>query len=391
MRAEPRTILNFLAIHFEVIRDIYDIQCKDGFIRVELLNEVLSKYDKDVIAQLTDYKILRKKGSDYEFHSIFFNLIEFIQVQFKPLLPETIEKYYLSIKALYERIIESVRLEKNILVESILSLANEIRDFLEHIERNTYALLQETRDLKSNIEQIPYSEKIRRASFWIEEYINPMNLILDVNHSQSVVNKLYEISSYVNQKRLNFEDENIRLKFEQLYSQILFTNDALLEQSKILNNELLPLIERIRTESLILTGFIEFLNQPYKIPPPFLFKPSIKGNPYSMDFYLTAKAFFERVIYDEPAIFEEDKGDFEKWVFNKAIYKSKLKEELPQESFFLWCSNTLKSEFQSVETDKYFSLINLLFEDDFDVDFSNQTEEIETNDKKLIVPTIKIL
>ena len=219
MRAEPRTILNFLAVHFEVIRDIYDIQCKDGFIRAELLNEVLSKYDKDVIAQLTDYKILRKKGSDYEFHSIFFNLIEFIQVQFKPLLPETIEKYYLSIKALYEKIIESVRLEKNILVESILSLANEIRDFLEHIERNTYALLQETRDLKSNIEQIPYSEKIRRASFWIEEYINPMNKILDVNHSQSVVNKLYEISSYVNQKRLNFEDENIRLKFEQLRSE----------------------------------------------------------------------------------------------------------------------------------------------------------------------------
>ena len=181
------------------------------------------------------------------------------------------------------------------------------------------------------------------------------------------------------------------MKFEQLYSQVLSTNDELLAQSKILNNELLPLIERIRTESLILTGFIEFLNQPYKITPPYLFKPSIKGNPYSTDFYLIAKAFFERVIYDEPAIFEEDKDDFEKWVFNKAIYKSKLKEELPQESFFLWCSNTLKSEFQSVETDKYFSLINLLFEDDFDVDFSNQTEEIETNDKKLIVPTIKIL
>lgn len=390
MRAEPRTILAFLATHYEIIRDVYDIQTNDGFIRTELLDEILSKYGKDVYSQLLEYKILRKKGGDFEFHSVFFKLIEFVQVQFKPLLPETIEKYYQSIKTLYEKIRESITLDKNILVASILNLSNEIRDFLEHIERNTTALLQETRDLKSNIEQIPYSEKIKRASFWINEYINPMNKILDVNHSQSVVCKLNEVSSYINQKRLNFEDDNIRLKFEQLYTQILFTNDELLVQSKILNNELLPLIERIRTESMILTGFIEFLNSPYKIKVPYLLKSGGRSQPYSNDFHLSAKSFFDKIIIDEPTIYEEDKSDFDKWIFNKKYYKDKLKKDLPQECFFCWCSKTLTSQFENIETEKYFSLVNLLFEDDLKVEFTDEKETIQTDKSVLVVPKIKI-
>ena len=390
MRAEPKTILAFLSTHYDVIRDIYDIQTYDGFIRTELLDEILSNYGKDVYSQLLEYKILREKGGDFEFHSVFFKLIEFVQVQFKPLLPETIEKYYQSIKTLFEKIIESIMLDKNVLVASILNLSNEIRDFLEHIERNTTALLQETRDLKSNIEQISYSEKIKRASFWINEYINPMNKILDVNHSQSVVCKLNEVSSYINQKRLNFDDDNIRLKFEQLYNQILFTNDELLVQSKILNNELLPLIERIRTESMILTGFIEFLNTPYKNDVPYLLKLGGRFQLYSDEFHFSAKSFFDKIIIDEPTIYEEDKADFDKWIFNKEYFKEKLKNDLPQESFFQWCSKTLSNQFDNIESDKYFSLVNLLFEDDLKVEFSEEKETIRTDKNVLIVPKIKI-
>jgi hypothetical protein len=66
-----------------------------------------------------------------------------------------------------------------------------------------------------------------------------------------------EISEYANRRRLDFGDETNRSEFEKLYIQLIQTNTDLLRQSKILTNELLPLLERIRTESLILTGWIE--------------------------------------------------------------------------------------------------------------------------------------
>jgi hypothetical protein len=109
--------------------------------------------------------------------------------------------------------------------------------------------------------------------------------ILDVNHSESISNKLLDVSEYANQRRLNFEDEGIRQSFEKLYHLLIQTNDDLLKQSKILTNDLLPLIDRIRTESLILTGWIEFLKYPYKISPPKLLKMD-KVNPLSNKIYL---------------------------------------------------------------------------------------------------------
>src|SRR6202007_166344 len=130
----------------------------------------------------------------------------------------------------------------------------------------------ETRELKANVNRVDYKEKIQRASFWIHYYIIPLNTILDVNEKNSVTNRLLEISEYANQLRLNATDEDIRQSFERLYFMLRQTNDDLLRQSKILTYELLPLIERIRTESIILTGWITFLKNPYKQKVPKIFE-----------------------------------------------------------------------------------------------------------------------
>jgi hypothetical protein len=393
LKAEPKTILNFLANYFDSLKDLFDIQAADGVIQRERLAQVLAERNDNIEATLLEYKILRKIGEDFEFRDTYFKLFEFILNEFRPLLPETIQKYEQSIGRLFQKIREGVKGDTLILRNRIDDLYNEIKEFSEAVEKNTIRLLAETRELKSNVDKLDYKEKVRKASFWIDYYIIPLNNILDINHVDSITNKLFDISQYTNVRRLNFNDESIRVQFEKLYTFLVMTNDNLLRQSKLLTNELLPLIERIRTESIILTGWIEFLKQPYKSPVPKIFKPE-RNYPYSNDMYLNAKEYLEQFITEENILVEDPIANSDKWVFNKELYRSKMLEQLPIDSFFDWCGLTLRSEYKDIETDKFFALTGLLFEDDITLELDETEKDrklIKTSQMTLRVPKIKIL
>lgn len=391
MRAEPKTILRFLLENFEALRDLFEIQSADGIVKKETLKTICEKYGSNIHNQLLDYKILRTVNDDFEFHSVYINLIEFIVSEFRTLLPETIEKYNSSISKLHQKIIEGIDEDKAILKLRVTELSAEIRSFFELVERNTIGLLKETRNIKANVEKIDYREKIIRASRWIDEYIVPLNRILDVNHSESVANRLYNVAQFVNAKRLSFTDEQLRLQFEQLYQLIISINDGLLKQSKILTTELLPLIDRIRTESLILTGWIEFLDKPEKYDTPALLK-HVKDFAYSENVYLNTKEFFEQFSKEEVVYLEEEEIEKEKWIFNRKYYKNKLKESLPVDDFFGWCAATLIKEYKSVEVEKFFQVISLIF----DPDLHPQPEEtpsliqIKTDKTTISIPKMTV-
>ncbi len=391
MKAEPKTILNFLANYFEIIKKIFDVQTKEGIIRKEILQEIFKTNGDDILSQLLDYKIIRKLGDDYEFRDTYYKLFEFILNEFRPLLPETIQKYEQSIGVLFRKIREGIGGDRLILGQRVSDLYNEIKEFSEAVEKNTIRLLNETRELKSNVEKLDYQEKVRKASFWIDYYITPLNNILDINHKDSITNKLFDISEYVNVRRLNFEEENLRHQFEKLYTFLVQTNDDLLKQNKLLTNELLPLIDRIRTESTILTGWIEFLKSPYKSPLPKVFKVE-RTYPYSNDMYLNAKEYLEQFAVEENVFLEDPQQLTDKWIFNKDLYKNRLLSELPLNSFFEWCGLTLKSDFQYIETDKFFALTTLLFEEGINVEIESDSDRqlIQTNQMTLRVPKLKV-
>ncbi|MCE2740890.1 MAG: hypothetical protein LW669_05315 [Sphingobacteriales bacterium] len=391
IKAEPKSILNFLAAHFDTLKDLFDIQTEDQIIRKERLQEVFDNRQDDVLSQLLEYKIIRKLGDDFEFRDTYYKLFEFILNEFRPLLPETIQKYEQSIGILFRKIREGITKDKLILSQRINDLYNEIKEFGEAVEKNTIRLLNETRELKSNVEKLDYQEKVRKASFWIDYYISPLNNILDINHAESITNKLFDVSQYVNVRRLNFDDEQIRLQFEKTYNFLVQTNDDLLKQSKLLANELLPLIERIRTESIILTGWIEFLKAPHKSPLPKVFKIE-RVYPYSNDMYLNAKEYLEQYVIDETIILEDPMMLSDKWVFNKDLYRNKLMSQLPLDSFFEWCGLTLKTEYTAIETDKFFALTALLFEDGIDIELDDIADKqlINTTQMTLRVPKLKI-
>jgi hypothetical protein len=318
-------------------------------------------------------------------------LLEFVLNEFKPLLPETIQKYHHSITQLYRKIREWANGDKVVLTHSISDLSGEIKQFYETVEKNTLALLKETRELKSNLDRIDYREKVLRASRWIDDYILPLNQILDVNLNDSITNRLYELSQYANRKRLSTSDEHIRTLYEKLYNQLTQTNDNLLSQSRILTNELLPLIERLRTESLILSGFIEFLKNPYKVKTPKMVK-SLRTTLYASGMYLNATEYVEQFLNQEDFYLDLNSEPTDKWIFNKAEYKEKLTSNLPVENFFGWCEKTLMVDYQEVDPRKFFSLSILLFDTDVKVEFPllGETESIKMNELKLKVPKLKI-
>lgn len=392
MRAEPKTILNFLSTYFDTIKELFDVQLKDGIVKKEVLNAILAEQESEILNKLIEYKFFKKIADDYEIRPVYFKLLEFILSEFKPLLPETIEKYEHSITSLFKKIKEGISKDRNILLQRISDLNNEVRDFTDAVEKNTIRLISETKELKSNVDKIDYREKVRKASFWIDYYITPLNSILDVSHSQSITNRLLDISQYINIRRLNFDDEMARQQFEKLYTFLVQTNDDLLRQSKILTNELLPLIERIRSESMILTGWIEFLKAPNKSEVPFVPK-SLRAYPYNNGMYFNALEYVQEYEHNYDVYLDEaDLSLKDKWIFNKDLYMGKLMQELPVANFFEWAGKTLKGEYKDIETEKFFSLSTLLFEDDIELEFDPKADRqmIRTTEMNLRVPKIKI-
>jgi hypothetical protein len=391
LKAEPRTILNFLNTNFDLIRDLFEFQVQDGIISKEVFDMLLSRHGQQMKHRLREYRVIRPVGSDYEMRDVYFKLMEFLLFEFKPLLPETIEKYKGAINELFMKIRRSETQERDILQERIKNLSGQIREFVDLVERNAFRLLSETRDLKSNIDRIEYREKVHKASFWIDYYILPLNKILDVNHSESVASKLMEVSEFANRKRLEFADETVRQEFEKLYTQLIQTNTDLLRQSKILVNELLPLLERIRTESLILTGFIEFLRNPYKVETPPLLK-SNRTMVYAKDMLYKVREFFEQFANEEPVVLEDGVTDFDRWIFDREFFKSKLNESMPVNDFFGWCAKTLNKDFENLDTDKFFALTGLLFDEDLSIEFPKKSERvlISTTTSKISVPKLKV-
>ena len=395
IKAEPKTILSFLHQHFDLLKELFLAQSKNNSIDYEFLNNEIEKYGIEIKNQLFEYQILKSINDEYQITDVYYNIFEFILQQFKPLLPEEIEKYVQSITSLFFKIKEDISKDKNILIERIDSLTNEIDKFISQLKNNTTSLLVKSKDLKANIDNIDYQEKIHKASFWIEYYINPLNNIIDIHNSESIYNILLNVSEYTNEKRIFFHDENIRLKFERLYNRLKQVLIDIQQQSEILVDELIPLIERIKTENSILKGMYHYLSNGfwYKKESPqqkLLFK--FRNNAYSNNYEFSTREYFEQFQLDEEVFINVESHSFEDWIFDKFKYKERMKESLPIKNFFGWTMQEIKSEIIDFNTNQYFSMVSLLFEKGINIEFQNRYETIiiEKDNTELTVPVLKI-
>jgi hypothetical protein len=114
--------------------------------------------------------------------------------------------------------------------------------------------------------------------------------------------------------------------------------------------------------------------------------------PYSNDMYFNAKEYVEQFANEESIILDDTLPTSDMWVFNKEKYRDDMMKALPIPNYFEWAGKKLRSEYKHIETDKFFALTGLLFEEEIllEVDEKTDRQVIKTSQMNLRVPKIKL-
>jgi hypothetical protein len=256
--------------------------------------------------------------------------------------------------------------------------------------------LRDTESLKSSVESATdLTLRIKKATFWINEFINPLNKILERSQTKSIVNTISLISAYASQRKFEEEDANLRRQFAKLYFNALNADLDINQQVKKLTRELLPLLDRIKTNSQIQMGFYYFLDsydnpEGYIVPLPNLVFTS-RQYPYSAIYEKEVTMFLEHFRESTKTYIEDEAPEIDQWLPDTEFFREKLRNSLPVENFYDWCYQVLHEEEIKLDMMKYSAIANLIFEKEFDAEFENEHRfKLELDDVILTVPKVNL-
>ena len=275
-------------------------------------------------------------------------------------------------------------------------IINVIEDFLSDIEGQTQRLLRDTEALKVNVgNHSAFSTRIQRANFWIDEYIIPLNAILDKDRADSIVNMIIKLQQYSNEKRLLSDNYELKLEFEKLYACAVNAKSELDKTLSKLTRELLPLLERIKSDSIILNGFYHFVEniddpKAYVAALPHLVRRT-KSSVTSKSFAAEAEFYIDQFSYLTPEIlFNESEEDVE-WLPDAAFFKEQLVKDDGVKDFYKWCLTSLEEQTENITLSKFFTLSNMLLDEDLVIEYKDEKRyEIKLADATLLMPKIKV-
>jgi hypothetical protein len=167
------------------------------------------------------------------------------------------------------------------------------------------------------------------------------------------------------------------------------------QQIKKLTRELLPLLDRIKTNSQIQMGFYYFLDS-YDKPESYIVQlPNLvfasRQYPYSTIFEKEVRMFLEHFRESTKTFIEDEAPEIDQWLPDTDFFKEKLRKNLPIENFYEWCYQVLKQVEIKPDMMKYSAIANLIFEKEFDAEFEiNKRFKLELEDVILTVPKVKL-
>ncbi|MGH1433368.1 MAG: hypothetical protein ACRBG0_02810 [Lewinella sp.] len=394
LKAEPRTIMRFIEDNFESLSQLYRIQLKKNLIPTESFEEITRHKGDIVTRRLSAFKILRPVGDDYRLAEEVGAYLGFLMQEFKPLLPEQLRRYHTSIQDVYELLTIRPDLEDKTRSLRLEHLYNEVQSFLDNVTNNTYTLLKRSQRLKVNRQQMTYAERVKEARLLIEQYIDPLNRIVNLNDANSIASLLQNIGRDINLDRMANYPPSVIERYEQLDNLLRQVNTRLQRESDVIRRELTPLIERIKRESEVLGGWLVFLERPLLLSVPDFAKrnpQNIFGDQTAADLKIYMEQFQQQrqaariKLSDGPVVQETP-------LLDRQLYRKRMKAALPISDFFTWCLKAIADHPASRQESDLFELTSLLFsaEEQYELVFSGQRQRVKLNEQHYILPLFQV-
>lgn len=385
----PTRILYFLYDNFSFIELLYRIRKEDDSIAEDDLSKICNENQFDR-SKLFEYGILIDQlEGNLIFNINYKRFIEFLLHETNLSLPERWANQTKTINEAFAKL--QVTSEKNMIVRMIRALRETISEFISDLQNNLKQLLKDTESIKGGDNSLDeLTKRIVKARDWINFFVKPLNDILDSKQDLTIIKSIKSILDYSNYKKFEEDDYDIRMLYEQLYFFSDNINKELNTVIKHLSNELIPLLRRIESNSLILKGFTQFLQEPFdKDDIPILARRR-NHSVYSSQFFDEASLFLDQFKGNSEIYFEDTKPDIDDWIPDSEHYKEVLVNSLPIINFYEWCLRQLEAETEVITLNKFISLANLIHERELYAEFTGEKFVADLSDTIIILPKVKI-
>ncbi len=393
LRAEPRTIMRFVEDNYEVLTRLYRIQLKENLISRETFELVTQHKGEVVTRRLFSFRIVQELGDDYRLAEAVGEYLGFLMQEFKPLLPEQLQRYHTSIRDLFDLMHQRKEQADSIRILRLEHLYNEVLSFLDNVTNNTYSLLKQSQRLKVNRKQLSYSERLLEARRLIEQYIDPLTNIVNLGDANSLASLLQEIGRAINLERMAAHSPAVLDRYEQLDQLLRQVNRRLQQEGDVIRRELLPLIERIKRESEVLGGWLIFLERPLLVVVPDMGKRqaiTVFHDQTGADLRMYVEQFARanqrrRIRLSAEAALPTVS------IFNRRAYRQRLEQALPLEDFFGWCQSQLVEAPGGEREHLLIELTSLLFSDDhYYLDFELPATPVRVSEVIYHLPQVRV-
>lgn len=385
---EPRKILGFLERNFDTIKALYSLNKEKSSISYTQLETLF--ISEDMINKIIEYSIVEERlDGTFILREMYLDFLSGLLDDYSLDMPEQISKYHASLSELYTRLVSQT--SKNDLIRILEALEKEILRFEGQLKRNIKKLIEETKYIKANNDKLSYRQKVKRASELSAIYLAPLNIILK-DHSDSIFHIINNVIEETNYQRFANDDKNLQSLYLKLYNSFSHVKKEILNENRLLINEVAPLLERIKTESQILTGFINILSNPKRYEYLSILEKKPSSVTYSENTYYDARDTWDG-YYDtiEDVIMTETAEVEFSWLYNEDKYLKLLKKSLPNDNYYKWIHQILSGELEVVESMHFLQLSKIIImSDSLDVTYTKEREDIYLEDKIFNVPVVQI-
>jgi hypothetical protein len=396
-----KEILRFLNTHYEFVHSAFAAGKPHFMIDSDKFMRLLHDYNAKNESKISLYRLTSEvkfcrqlSTGEYKLNRNYIPFLEYLFNDFVLNLPETLKNRYQAVFNHFNSLKDETSSYRIILLTQ--EIINVIEDFLSDIEGQTQRLLRDTEALKVNVgNHSAFSTRIQRANFWIDEYIIPLNAILDKDRADSIVNMIIKLQQYSNEKRLLSDNYELKLEFEKLYACAVNAKSELDRTLSKLTRELLPLLERIKSDSIILNGFYHFVEniddpKAYIAELPHIVRRT-KSSVTSKSFAAEAEFYIDQFSYLTPEILFNESEESIEWLPDAGYFKEQLLKEDGVKDFYKWCLTSLEEQTDTITLSKFFTLTNMLLDEDLVVEYKDEKrQEIKLADATLLMPKIKV-